>query len=70
VSRFLLHSQVGQYLGIFFSRGKNLVARGTVIGDGLAIGTGMAAIVAAETARRIIVPKIVRMNLPPGSGSV
>ena len=40
------------------------MARGTVIGDGLAIGTGMAAIMASEAAQRIIVTKIVRVSTP------
>jgi len=60
----LLHSQVRQDLGIFFTRRQNLMARRTVIGDGLPIGTGVAAVMAAEAARRIIVPKIVRMGAP------
>ena len=60
----LLHSQIRQNLGVFFTGRQNLMARRTVIGDGLPIGTGMAAVVAAEAARRIIVPKIVRMGAP------
>lgn len=40
------------------------MARRTVIGDRLPIGTGVAAVMAAEAARRIIVPKIVRMGAP------
>ena len=60
----LLHSQVRQDLGIFFTGRQNLMARRTVIGDGLPIGTGVAAVMAAEAARRIIVPKIVRVGAP------
>ena len=40
------------------------MARRTVIGDGLPIGTGVAAVMTTEAARRIIVPKIVRMGAP------
>jgi hypothetical protein len=40
------------------------MARRTVIGDGLPIGTGVAAVMAAEAARLIIVPEIVRMGAP------
>ena len=40
------------------------MACGAIIGNGLAIGTGMATIVAAETARRVTVPKIVRVCAP------
>ena len=60
----LLHSQVGQNLGLLFSRCQNFVARGTVICDGLAVGTRMAAIVAAEAAWKIVVSKIVWVNAP------
>jgi hypothetical protein len=40
------------------------MAGGTVIGDGLAVGTGMTAIMAAEAAERIIVTEIVRVSTP------
>src|SRR5580658_2219099 len=40
------------------------MACGAIIGNGLAIGTAMATIVAAETAQRVIVPKIVRVCAP------
>jgi len=40
------------------------MARGTVVGDGLAIGAGVAAIVAAEAAGRIIVPNVIRVSAP------
>ena len=40
------------------------MAGGTIVGDGLAIGTGMAAVMAAEAARRIVVPEIIRVNAP------
>src|SRR3984885_13415468 len=40
------------------------MASGTVIGDGLAIGARMTAIMAAEAARRIDVPKIIRVCAP------
>ena len=40
------------------------MARGTIVGDGLTVGAGMAAIVAAETPRRIVVPEIVGVNAP------
>src|SRR5947207_13740834 len=40
------------------------MARRTVVSDGLAIGAGVTTIVAAETARRIGVPKIIRMYAP------
>ncbi len=49
---------------MFFTRCQNFVARRTIIGDGLAIGAGVAAVVATKAARRIIVPKIIRMNAP------
>ena len=51
----LLHSQVGQNLGLFFSSRQNFMARGTVICDGLAVGTRMTAIVAAEAAWKVVV---------------
>ncbi len=60
----LLHSQIGQHLGIFFTRRQNLMACGTVVGDGLAIGTGVTAVMAAEAARRIIVAEIIRDERP------
>src|ERR1022692_5210596 len=40
------------------------MARRAVIGDGLAIGAGMTAVMTAETARGVIVPKIIRVNTP------
>jgi len=40
------------------------MARRTIVGDGLAVGAGMAAIMAAEATRRIVVPKIVGMSAP------
>jgi len=43
------------------------MARGTVIGNGLAIGTGMTAVMAAEAARRIHVAKVIRVRTPAGA---
>jgi hypothetical protein len=40
------------------------MARGAVIGNGLAIGTGMTAVMAAEAARRIRVAKVIRVRAP------
>src|ERR1035438_9598878 len=60
----LLHSQIRQDLGIVFSRCDNLMARGTVIANGLAVGTGMTAVMAAEAARRIHVAKVIRVRTP------
>jgi hypothetical protein len=60
----LLHSQICQDLGIVSSRCDNLMASGTVIGDGLAIGTRVRAIMASEAARRIDVPEVIRVCAP------
>jgi hypothetical protein len=40
------------------------MARGAVIRNGLAIGTGMTAVMAAEAARRIHVAKVIRARAP------
>jgi len=40
------------------------VARGAVIRDGLAVGTGMTAVMAAEAARRVHVAKVIRVSTP------
>src|ERR1700689_3440968 len=65
LQRFLLlHSQIRQDLGLVFSGCNNLMACRAIIGNGLAIGTSMATIVAAETAQRVIVPKIVWVCTP------
>jgi hypothetical protein len=40
------------------------MARGTIIGNSLAIGTGMAAVMASEAAQRSSMPKVVRMSTP------
>src|SRR5271156_6446048 len=40
------------------------MTRGTIVGDGLPIRTGVAAVVTAEAARRIVVPKIIGMASP------
>src|ERR1700686_279418 len=40
------------------------MARGTVIGDGLAIRAGMAAVMASEAPQRSCVPEIVRVRAP------
>ena len=37
---------------------------GAVIGNGLTVGAGVAAIMAAEAARRIVVAEIVRVRTP------
>ena len=37
---------------------------GAVIGDRLAIGAGVVAVMAAEATRRVVVPKIVRVRAP------
>src|ERR1035438_2207789 len=60
----LLHSQIRQDLGIVLSRCDDLVARGAVISYGLAVGTGMTAVMAAEAARRIHVAKVIRVRTP------
>src|SRR5580704_7320863 len=40
------------------------MARGTVIGNGLAVGTGVTAVMAAEASRRIHVAKVIRVRTP------
>ena len=47
----LFHSQIRQDFGVFFRRSQKLVARRTVVGDGLAICAGVTAVMTAETAR-------------------
>ena len=47
----LLHAQVSQDLGFFFPCRQNFMARGTIMGDGFAVGAGMTAVMAAEAAR-------------------
>ena len=49
---------------MFFARGQDLMTRRAVIGDRLAIGAGVVAIMAAEAAGRVVVPKIVRVRAP------
>ena len=49
---------------MFFARGQHLMTRRAVIGDGLAIGAGVVAVMAAEAARRVVMPKIVRVRAP------
>src|SRR5579863_7459428 len=40
------------------------MTRGTIVGDGLPVSTGVAAVVAAKATRRIVVPKIIGMASP------
>ena len=40
------------------------MACGTIVGDGLPVGAGVAAIVAAETSGGIVVSKIIRVHAP------
>ena len=40
------------------------MARRAIVRDGLPIRTGMTAVMAAEAARRIVVPKIIRVRAP------
>ena len=61
---FLLQSQVGQDFRILFPRGEDLMTGGAVIRNGLAIGAGVVAIMAAEAAGRIVVAKVVWMCAP------
>lgn len=49
---------------MFFARGQDLMTRRAVVGDHLAIGAGVVAIMAAEAAGRVVVPKIVRVRAP------
>jgi len=49
---------------MFFARSQNLMTRRAVIGNGLAVGAGMVAIMAAEAAGRVVVPKIVWVRAP------
>jgi len=60
----LFRAQVGQDLGMFFARSQYLMTRRAVIRDRLAIGAGVVAIMAAESAARVVVPKIVGMRAP------
>src|ERR1700683_2323624 len=60
----LFHSQIRQDLGLVFSGCDNLMACGAIVGNGLAIGTSMATIVAAEAARRVHVAKVIRVRTP------
>jgi len=61
----LFHSQIRQDLRLVFSGCDNLMACGAIIGNGLAVGTGMVTIVAAEAAQRIHVAEVIWVR-PPG----
>src|SRR5262249_20975518 len=63
-NKSLLEPDVGQDLGIFLVHRQHTVARITIIGDGLALRADMVAIMAAETAGRIVVTKMVWMHAP------
>ena len=54
----LFHSQIRQDLRLVFSGCDNLMACGAIIGNGLAVGTGVTAVMAAEAARRVHVAKV------------
>src|SRR5450759_1419302 len=59
-----LHTQIRKHLRISLPNRQQVVARTAIVGDGLAIGAGVAAVMAAEAARRIVVPKIIRVRSP------
>jgi hypothetical protein len=63
VFKFSLQAKINEYLG-FPPYRQQVMAGGTIVGNRLAIRAHVRSIVAAETARRIIVTKIVRMRTP------
>src|ERR1700690_50553 len=58
----LFHAQTGKHFRIFLSDRQQVVACVAVVGDSLATGAGVTAVMAAETVRRIIVAEIVRVR--------
>jgi hypothetical protein len=57
-------SQIRQDLGVFFTPCQQVVTSGAIVGDPFSIRADMAAVVAAETARSIVVPQVVGMHAP------
>src|ERR1019366_3984587 len=60
----LLHAKIRKHFRVFLLHRQQVVARTAIIGDGPAIGAGMTAVMAAEAARRIIVPNVIRVSAP------
>src|SRR5208282_4037299 len=60
----LLHAQIRKHFRVFLLNRQQIVAGTAIVGDGLAVGTGMTAVMAAEAAWRIVVPKIIRVDAP------
>src|SRR5271165_4978142 len=50
----LLQAKIGEYLGIFLLYRQQVVAGGAIVGNGLAVGAGVRAVVTAEAARKIV----------------
>jgi len=64
VFKFSLQAKINEYFGISLLYRQQVMAGGTIVGNRLAIRAHVRSIVAAETARRIIVAKIARMRTP------
>jgi hypothetical protein len=62
--QYLLHARSVRTLGFSSPDRQQVVARGTIVGDGLAVLAGVTAVVATEAARRIVVPEIIRVRAP------
>src|SRR5215813_620615 len=60
----LLKADVGQDLGILLFHREYAMACIAIVGDGLAVSADMAAVMTTETARRIVVAKVVRVHAP------
>src|SRR6266849_9624215 len=61
---FLFQSQIAQNFGILFFHRQQIVAGGTVVRNGLAIGADVATVMTPETAGKIVMPEVVRVYTP------
>src|SRR5690349_14055486 len=60
----LLQSKIGKDLGIFLLYRQEVVAGGAIVGNGLSVGAGVRAVVAAEASGKIVVPQVVGVHAP------
>ena len=60
----LLHTKIRQDFGILFFNGKQIMASRAIVRDHLPVRAGVAAVVTAEAARKIVVPEVIWMHAP------
>ena len=53
----LAQAQIGEDFGILFLNGEQVVAGAAIVGDGLAVGAGVGAIVTAEAAGKVVMSR-------------